>query len=97
MNDNVRDVLRHLAAGWTLCLKGRIWRLKKPNYLRRFRELPGGNAIIDELVASGYIDNENNLTDAGSAALGLLDEEDSRVVRTAKTRVSRPKGGDRNV
>ena len=44
------------------------WRLKQPDYVNSFKDCPGGNTTVDQLRALGYIDDRNNITEAGLKA-----------------------------
>jgi hypothetical protein len=65
VTDDHRTVLNLLSLGWRLRMSRGHWRLKQPDYVDSFQACPGGNATIDQLRALGYIDDRNNITEAG--------------------------------
>jgi hypothetical protein len=68
VTDEQRSALHFLASGWKLRFARKAWRLKQPDYVSNFMECPGGEPTIAELLALGYIDSRNNITQAGIAA-----------------------------
>jgi hypothetical protein len=67
MPTNEQAALDLLASGWKLRWRRGAWVLKQPGYISNFADLPGGQATFDELVRLGYVDRNNNLTEAGLA------------------------------
>jgi hypothetical protein len=65
VTDDPRAVLNLLSLGWRLRVRRGNWRLKQPGYVSSFEDCPGGKATIDQLRSLGYIDDRNNITEAG--------------------------------
>ena len=64
MTDNAQAVLRLLVDGLRLRSISGTARLKRADYILN---CPGGVATIHELFALGYVDDRDNLTEAGRA------------------------------
>ena len=73
MTANQHAVLGLLARGFKLRLRRNVWLLKEPDYVDRFEECPGGAATLQELTGLGYLDERNNITATGLAALESQD------------------------
>jgi len=72
------EVLGYLSRGWRLRLRRGVWLLKQPDYVDRFEECPGGAPTLKELTGLGYVDERNNITAAGQAALASHDASQSQ-------------------
>lgn len=100
MTDHAKAVLRYLADGLKLRRAHGTSRLERPDYIFN---CPGGIATIHELVTLGYVDDRDQLTDAGRAIAKSLTTAKRKArakkaaaasakVRSAKARAKRKSG-----